>query len=901
MIEKQSGPIIFRQSKDIINPKGFIHVEVHLDVKMFYQQIMHIFGNINRMSMKINDGIHKELLRRKYKRTFQQAKRVSSMLQSNDRIKRMAWGPMAMVMGVIGGTAGIISLIQSTKNTNTIITLEKMMRQQNELLRKSSELTVEIADAMRKLDEREDQHWKDQVTFSMVNGMLNEIANEINVVTETIQDIREGTSMPAWIRHHATQEIVKQVKDKLLEMEVNTIPGFSSKQLFQMPFSVEAHDGLMVISIHVPTYEQHNDLFTTYEWVEVPWKVKNGTTLALIPKPTKTFIAINNDGEFMEINQHEMDGCHDITKWRLCAHGRLRFREGYKSCLAALWHGDEDGVFEWCHIEARRINIMVIDMGNNEFRTVVPPGTWFQKKCDNQSIADFIQMDGIMDWYIPDNCFLGSDYFHLDNHNMHIAKTIIKANLSLITDQENFKYMVEALERLLDSDGSLLRAENIGRLREAIRNIEAATTDMESRPDVASWRWTSMVTLMVSAMSAVFLVYTCLRAYYRARCGADGMVPVDLINQEAESSLRDDLIGQCVRELLMAHHNFRVAENMGQGNAPIQSQPIAVAGVDLQDTPQQVITSPASNDSIQLPSLDDFAALTNLVEQDNMLVPLHLEQDTSTFIKRAIALATGIPGLQVEVEPMEPNIVPHVRHRVRIRGPPLPVEERSTRSRGRRASRGPRGARGRGRGRAHPTSTVTLPPNPVARGRTSFINGGSPRRPGLADSETTRSDFSIDSDLATNGSATTFVMPRPPPPITPGPLQIFPVVRPAYQGVIPIIDEPLIVARFRTVPREVRIGTSQQIRRLVYALRIGQDMEEIPRRVCHNGLPQYLEGDPTVQPMMDILGRNISTTDHVPAISLWSGIWENLAVDEEVDQAIQGEDVKMGMEQMKNE
>ena len=67
------------------------------------------------MSMKIDDGIHKELLRRKYKRTFHQAKRVSSMLQSNDRIRRTAWGPVAMVMGIIGGTAGIVSLIQSTK------------------------------------------------------------------------------------------------------------------------------------------------------------------------------------------------------------------------------------------------------------------------------------------------------------------------------------------------------------------------------------------------------------------------------------------------------------------------------------------------------------------------------------------------------------------------------------------------------------------------------------------------------------------------------------------------------------------------------------------------------------------------------------------------------------------
>ena len=66
-----------------------------------------------------------------------------------------------------------------------------MVRQQNELLRKNSELTVEIADAMRKLDEREDQHWKDQVTFSMVDGMLNEIENEIDIVTETIQNIRE--------------------------------------------------------------------------------------------------------------------------------------------------------------------------------------------------------------------------------------------------------------------------------------------------------------------------------------------------------------------------------------------------------------------------------------------------------------------------------------------------------------------------------------------------------------------------------------------------------------------------------------------------------------------------------------------------------------------------------------
>ena len=160
------------------------------------------------------------------------------------------------------------------------------------------------------------------------------------------------------------------------------------------------------------------------------------------------------------------------------------------------------------------------------------------------------------------------------------------------------------------------------------------------------------------------------------------------------------------------------------------------------------------------------------------------------------------------------------------------------------------------------------------------------------DNAAVESNYSFDSDAATDGS-TAFVMPRPPPPITPGPLEIYQVQRATDEGTIPLSDEPLLVARFRTVPTKVRIGTPQQIRLLVYALRSGQDMDEIPRRPCINGLPQYRDDDPRFQPRVDILGRSISSTDHVPAISLWSGIWENLALDADGNQPpLQGEGIK---------
>ena len=60
-------------------------------------------------------------------------------------------------------------------------------------------------------------------------------------------------------------------------------------------------------------------------------------TLAIIPKPTKTFIAVNKQNEFMELNEHEIDRCHDLGQWKLCAHGRIRYRQGHRSCLGARY------------------------------------------------------------------------------------------------------------------------------------------------------------------------------------------------------------------------------------------------------------------------------------------------------------------------------------------------------------------------------------------------------------------------------------------------------------------------------------------------------------------------------------------------------------------------------------
>ena len=59
--------------------------------------------------------------------------------------KRTVWGPMALLMGVIGGTTGVISLIKSSKNAHNIITLTHMIEKQNEIIKTNVELTLQVA------------------------------------------------------------------------------------------------------------------------------------------------------------------------------------------------------------------------------------------------------------------------------------------------------------------------------------------------------------------------------------------------------------------------------------------------------------------------------------------------------------------------------------------------------------------------------------------------------------------------------------------------------------------------------------------------------------------------------------------------------------------------------------
>ena len=99
------------------------------------------------------------------------------------------------------------------------------------------------------------------------------------------------------------------------------------------------------------------------------------------------------------------------------------------------------------------------------------------------------------------------------------------------------------------------------------------------------------------------------------------------------------------------------------------------------------------------------------------------------------------------------------------------------------------------------------------------------------------------------------------------------------EGIISSSQEPLLIAHFRTYPNEVRIGTQHQIRLLVYSLRTGQDIFEIPRQPCIDGLPQYKDDDPQFQPKMDVLGRSVANLDHVPAISVKWNMGESSARD----------------------
>ena len=94
----------------------------------------------------------------------------------------------------------------------------------------------------------------------------------------------------------------------------------------------------------------------------------------------------------------------------------------------------------------------------------------------------------------------------------------------------------------------------------------------------------------------------------------------------------------------MAHHNYRTLARENYENAPHTVHRIQVPltnfdemhNVNIQANPQQDTIALSTRSDLppyQPPPYEDIAALANLMDQHNGAIPLHLEQDTLTFIR----------------------------------------------------------------------------------------------------------------------------------------------------------------------------------------------------------------------------------------------------------------------------
>ena len=105
----------------------------------------------------------------------------------------------------------------------------------------------------------------------------------------------------------------------------------------------------------------------------------------------------------------------------------------------------------------------------------------------------------------------------------------------------------------------MLRAESIERFRQAARNIEEAIVQLDVPPNPITWRWTTMATLIVSAIFAVFLVYTCVRTCISIKSPNNYAIPVYAVTSNFIPDQMDELIRRCLRQFVAAFHVYMAA------------------------------------------------------------------------------------------------------------------------------------------------------------------------------------------------------------------------------------------------------------------------------------------------------------------------------------------------------
>ena len=226
---------------------------------------------------------------------------------------------------------------------------------------------------------------------------------------------------------------------------------------------------------------------------------------AIIPQPSKHFLAIADDGSlYKELSQEELSYCHHIGDLYGCDDSGFSLRERKESCLLALFERDATAISDTCNFIADVETDQIMQLGPNEILLyqshVHQSGTVYVSCPERSDTVDYVGMKRIV---VPAGCYMKSRSFYFDGASslvtspisIHIPDFPVKLVFEPhFNDSVWITTMMRSLNRVGRTDG--LKIRDI----KAMYNTEHQLFTL----DIVRW---SVLVLVVGGLSVIL----CLR------------------------------------------------------------------------------------------------------------------------------------------------------------------------------------------------------------------------------------------------------------------------------------------------------------------------------------------------------------------------------------------------------
>lgn len=404
----------------------------------------------------------------------------------------------SLVKGIFGTFMGLYNVFQMEKLRRE---LRGVIQTQNRVIEVLADHQAQLLDLKDELDDIKSQFAVQQAIKSSV------IAAQLTRGLSTLKSATQQAIHAVQQAHHHRLAI-DYLDPDTLDFLYNTLSQQASdskyklltrfpSDLFQLELSYMFDGEDVVLFLHVPMVPI-DSLLTLYRLK--PFPIPFSDTMALLPKPSSSLLALSNSipRAMTNIEHADLVDCHQVNQVYLCErHGVLQ-NNIKASCLGALFEQDIPTAQQICDLELVPYQEAVLQLKNNWFLIYSPVMFTAYVLCFNSTSAAKPIKVGVNEVFVDPSCRLD-----LNNHTL-------TSDLSMKLDAEvtYFPWQVADLSAFGVNEEDI-KAAMMLRTTAGERNIYLADVIQNKHFSSAypKWQWVMAALIFTALVALVIFVF----------------------------------------------------------------------------------------------------------------------------------------------------------------------------------------------------------------------------------------------------------------------------------------------------------------------------------------------------------------------------------------------------------